>query len=102
MGKEVDCQIGGVGKNRKLVTSNLGQGLTAKLQEGHSGLRLAEHFTKSESEEKMPMNTKLWRRLRSAYAPYQQSLISLGDLLRNLQQKKYNFLLNNESLFLRL
>ena len=41
MGKEVDCQIGGVGKNRKLVTSNLGQGLTAKLQEGHSGLRLA-------------------------------------------------------------
>ena len=52
VGKEVDCQIGGVGKNPKL-----------------------------KMKKKMPMDTKLWYRLRSTYASYQQRVISLGDLL---------------------
>ena len=53
-------------------------------------------------KKKMPMDTKLWRKLRSTYASYQQRLISLGDLLRSLQQKKDHFLLNNEKLFLKI
>ena len=74
----------------------LGRCQTVKLQEGDSGLRLAVNIKrnkkktiqkKQKMKKKMAMDTKLWRKLRSTYAPYQQRLISLRDFEVSYRKK---------------
>ena len=65
----------------------LGRCQKVKLQEGDSGLRLAVNIKrnkktiqkKQKMKKNIAMDTKLWCKLRSTYAPYQQRLISLRD-----------------------